>query len=76
MAELETRNQELNGVVLRGLRDLEEPLEMVTQYLRFVEARYKGRLDSDGNEFIANAVDGVNRIRQIVTDLQKRVGDL
>ena len=57
MDELETRNQELNGAVLRGLRDLEEPLEMVTQYLRFVEARYKGRLDSDGNEFIANAVD-------------------
>jgi light-regulated signal transduction histidine kinase (bacteriophytochrome) len=76
VVELERRNQDLKQVVLRGLHDLEEPLGNVTRYLRFVEARYKGRLDSEANEFIADAVDGADRIRQIISDLQKRVGDL
>jgi light-regulated signal transduction histidine kinase (bacteriophytochrome) len=69
VAELEKRNQELKQVLFVGIQDLQEPLENVTRYLRFVEARYKGRLDSDANEFIAEAVDGVNRMRQIITDL-------
>lgn len=70
------RNQDLKQVVLAGLHDLQEPLDNVTRYLRFVEARYKGRLDSETDEFIADAVDGANRIGQIIFDLQKRVGDL
>jgi light-regulated signal transduction histidine kinase (bacteriophytochrome) len=69
VAELEKRNQELKQVLFVGIQDLQEPLEHVARYLRFVEARYKGRLDSDANEFIAEAVDGVNSMRQIITDL-------
>jgi len=69
MAELERRNQDLKEVVLKGLHDLQEPLDNVTRYLRFVEARYKGRLDSDADDFITDAVDGANRMRQIITDL-------
>jgi len=49
--------------------DLQKPLDVVTRYLRFVEARYKGRLDSDADEFIASAVDGANRIQSLITDL-------
>jgi light-regulated signal transduction histidine kinase (bacteriophytochrome) len=73
MTESGRGNQDLKQVVLRGLHDLEEPLGNVTRYLRFVEARYKGRLDSEANGFIEDAVDGADRIRQIITDLQKRV---
>jgi light-regulated signal transduction histidine kinase (bacteriophytochrome) len=76
MTEPRRGSQELNRVVLKGLHDLTESLEVVIQYLRFVEARYKGRLDSEANEFIADAVDGADRMRQIITDLQKRVGNL
>jgi light-regulated signal transduction histidine kinase (bacteriophytochrome) len=76
MTEPEGENQELNRVILKGLHDLAEPLEMVIRYLRFVDARYKGRLDAEANEFIADAVDGANRMRQIISDLQKRVGNL
>ena len=76
MTESGRENQELNRVVLKGLHDLQEPLGNVTRYLRFVEARYKGRLDSDADEFIAEAVDGANRMRQIISDLQKRVENL
>jgi light-regulated signal transduction histidine kinase (bacteriophytochrome) len=70
------RNEDLKQIVLAGLHDLQEPLGDVTRYLRFVEARYKGRLDADTNKFIADAVDGAKRIEQIILDLQKRVGDL
>jgi light-regulated signal transduction histidine kinase (bacteriophytochrome) len=44
-------------------------LDVVSRYLRFVEARYKGRLDSDANEFIASAVDGANRLQSVINDL-------
>jgi len=40
-----------------------------------VEARYKGRLDSEPNEFITDAVDGANRMRQIITDLLECLRD-
>jgi light-regulated signal transduction histidine kinase (bacteriophytochrome) len=76
MIELEGRNQDLKQVVLRGLHDLQEPLGNVTRYLCFVEARYKERLDTEGKEFIADAVDGANRMRQIISNLQKRVESL
>ena len=76
MVEPERRNQDLKQIVLAGLHDLQEPLDEVTRYLRFVEARYKGRLDSETNEFIADAVEGANRMEQIILDLQKRVADL
>jgi hypothetical protein len=39
------------------------------RYLRFVGARYMGRLDEDSNEFIASALDGARNIQKIVTDL-------
>lgn len=75
MSEPERRNEDLKQVVLMGLHDLQEPLANVTRYLRFVEARYKGRLDSEANEFIADAVDGANRMRQIIADLLECFGD-
>ena len=42
---------------------------MVTSYLRFVEARYKGRLGSDADAWIASAVDGADRMQGLVTDM-------
>jgi light-regulated signal transduction histidine kinase (bacteriophytochrome) len=68
-AELERSNQELRQLVHSKSRDLQESLDVVIRYLQFVEARYKGRLDSDANEFIASAVDGASRMQRIITDL-------
>jgi light-regulated signal transduction histidine kinase (bacteriophytochrome) len=69
VADLERRNEELQQLAHTASRDLQEALEIVTRYLRFVEARYKGRLDSDANEFIASAVEGANRMNQVINNL-------
>jgi len=49
VAELEESNEELKRFAYVASHDLQESLDVVSRYLRFVEARYKGRLDSDAN---------------------------
>ena len=67
--ELERSNQELNHCVDVALNNLQEPLDKVLIYLQFVDARYKGRLGSDADEFIASAIEGAHRIRSVVSDM-------
>lgn len=82
VAELEGSNEELKRFAYVASHDLQESLDVVSRYLRFVEARYKGRLDSDANEFIASAVDGANRLQSVINDLmayfrrEERAGNL
>jgi light-regulated signal transduction histidine kinase (bacteriophytochrome) len=69
VAGLERSNEELKQFAYVASHDLQESLDVVSRYLRFVEARYKGRLDSDANEFIASAVDGAHRLQSIIDDV-------
>ncbi len=67
--KLEEYNARLEQFAHAASHDLQEPLRMVSTYLQMLEQRYGHQLDGEAEEFLEFAVDGADRMREMIDGL-------
>ena len=68
-AELERSNEALQQFAYIASHDLQEPLRMVSSYVDLLDSEYGDELDEEAAEYMAFAVDGANRMQEMVDAL-------
>ena len=66
---LEESNERLEQFAYAASHDLQEPLRMVSSYLRLIEDRADEELTEETREFLEFAVDGADRMRDMIDGL-------
>lgn len=66
---LAQNNKELENFAYVVSHDLQEPLRMIRSYCELLNEKYQNKLDEEGEEFLAFAVDGARRMQRLIGDL-------
>jgi PAS domain S-box-containing protein len=66
---LQGTNAELQDFAYTASHDLSEPLRMVASFLGLLERRSAGDLDEKSREYLRQARDGAERMRNLIDDL-------
>lgn len=67
--QLKASNERLEQFAYAASHDLQEPLRMVSTYLQLVERRADDELSDETEEYLEYAVDGADRMREMVRGL-------
>ena len=67
--DLSVSNKELEQFAYLASHDLQEPLRMVSSFMNLLEKKYKDALDGTAINYIRYAVDGANRMKQLINDI-------
>ncbi|MEL6759365.1 MAG: ATP-binding protein, partial [Myxococcota bacterium] len=69
LRNLKQSNEALQQFAYVASHDLQEPLRMVATYTALLQKEYTGKLDDEADLFMHYAVDGAERMRQMIKGL-------
>ncbi len=67
--EQENLNKELEQFLYIATHDLQEPLRNITSYVQLMQKKYAGKLDENGNGYLAYIDTSTNLMRELVKGL-------